>query len=65
MSAARMKCWNASCYVSALPGEVWCHAHLVEHERQVADGRERIARAIADKGPMQELERIEEGYRDR
>ncbi len=57
-----MKCWQNSCHVSALPGEVWCHRHLVEHERQVAEGRERIERAIADKGPMQELERIRREY---
>ena len=60
-----MTCWSPSCHVRALPGELWCHAHLVEHERQVAEGKARIARAIADKGPLQELERIEETYHER
>ena len=58
-----MYCWNASCYVSALPGELWCHKHLAEHERQVADGRERLLRAMADKGStLLELERIRRKY---
>ncbi len=59
-----MKCAKPSCFSQMLPGEMYCHAHLVEHERQVAYGRERLLRAMENRErTLLELQRIEEGYR--